>query len=153
MRTNQRHAFSSVPLIGRKRCPPLSLSPIVIKYEEENECISGERHSLFSSIQLSLLEEGWRDLFILTAAEQQFSLNLTDLLHKSGRIISHVHQSAASHPRPFSLVKVNMNFSSQILNTSKTFFSNSNTWKSTPMNSSASKVSFSSKLFSVIVKQ
>lgn len=32
--------------------------------------------------QLSLLEEGWRDLFILTAAEQQFSLNISDVISK-----------------------------------------------------------------------
>ncbi|CAM2709387.1 unnamed protein product [Rotaria socialis] len=41
--------------------------------------------SLSNHDQLSLLEEGWRDLFILTAAEQQFSLNITDLLNKSGK--------------------------------------------------------------------
>ncbi|CAF1352585.1 unnamed protein product [Adineta steineri] len=41
--------------------------------------------SLSNHDQLSLLEEGWRDLFILTAAEQQFSLNTTELLNKSGK--------------------------------------------------------------------
>ena len=41
------------------------------------------------SIKLSLLEEGWRDLFILTAAEQQFSLNVPEFLNKSGKIIAY----------------------------------------------------------------
>ncbi|CAF0810954.1 unnamed protein product [Adineta ricciae] len=39
--------------------------------------------SLANRDQTSLLEESWRDLFILTAIEQQFTLNINDLMYSN----------------------------------------------------------------------
>lgn len=39
----------------------------------------------FVAFQLTLLEEAWRDLFIITAAEQKFTHHLADLLNKTGK--------------------------------------------------------------------
>ena len=69
-------------LIGLRQYQHLYHYPFMIKYVKLKMTYIFYFRCLDSiiSVKFSLLEESWRDLFILTAVEQQFTININDFM-------------------------------------------------------------------------